>query len=234
MEFTYKTYDRLLKLLKNQGFTSEKFTNYSSKNKLYLRHDVDILVEGVLKMAEIEINNGMNSIWFFQPNCEFYNMLSSSTLKIIKTLQEMGHWVGLHIDASIANNLKSLIGIVNDTYRFYSKFMELEPIISFHKPPKYVREDFQIEGFINVYGKKYFKDIRYFSDSARKEFEEFLIESLKEDNTTSIQLLTHPVWWNYENMDLTQTWLRLLESKKRTFLFAIREFKPYKNFKEEL
>ncbi len=234
MEFTYETYKRILKkLIYEFGYQPASFEDYSPTGKLFLRHDVDIFAEGVLPLAEIEEKVGARSIWFYQPNNDFYNLLSREVIKTIFELRRRGHWIGLHVDASLSKSLEELKEFVRDLYEFYAKFIPLSRIISFHKPPEYVRGDFEIPGFVNVYGKKFFNDILYFSDSSRRSFEEKLFETSKGKKGKSIQLLTHPYWWGEKNMDLVGTWNRFIEKKNEILKKAIFDFKPYKNIREE-
>jgi len=231
MEFTYSNYISILERILVKGYTCSTFEEYHESYQLYLRHDVDIFLEGILPMAEIESKLGLKSIWFFQPNTDFYNLLSAETLGVIKKLNTKGHQIGLHVDAYVEETKTELIDYIERLYNFYSKRIPLTRVISFHRPPKFIRENFEVPGFINVYGEKYFKKILYFSDSGRREFEFSLFEALERENGKSVQLLTHPYWWGKTSMDLGGTWERFLDTKKVRFANILRRyFRPYKDF----
>ncbi len=230
MIFTFKNYETILKNLTTL-LTPATFDDYNTQGKLYVRHDIDIFSENIMNMAQIEAYLGIKSTYFFQPNCEFYNMLSPSTLHTIDRITKMGHIVGLHVDTIGIKDEPSLIEYINSLYSFFSKYVDLSRIISFHRPPTFIIEGFEIEGFINIYDKKYFKDIRYYSDSKRREFEDKLFKDFANDSKTSIQLLTHPYWWDHIDLNLYEAWLRYMEIKERTLESVLkREIEPYKIF----
>ncbi len=234
MEFSFEFYEKILTQLHNLGFKWQSFDNYREEGSIYLRHDVDIFYENVLNMARIEKNIGASAIYFFQPNCEFYNMLSSSVIKVIDSLSSLGHHIGLHIDAHGFREKKELEDHIRTFYEFYKKYFPLTNIISFHRPPLFVIGDFEISGFINVYEEKYFKKIRYFSDSKRRGFYDQFIESLENDTKTSIQLLTHPYWWDHISLDLWEDYERFIKIKNiKTQKELQKGFKPYENLFDE-
>lgn len=228
MDFSFKNYYSILQ--KVSGYLKNSpFDQYSETGRLYLRHDVDIFNENVLNMATIENDLGLSSIYFFQPNNAFYNILSPEVLRTIDKLNEKKHFLGLHIDAHEMGDIDSLFDNINVLYDFYSRFIPLTKIVSFHKPPSFVVDNFEIPGFTNVYGERYFKKIRYFSDSKRREFASQLFNSLLMDKDTSIQLLTHPYWWDHVSLNLWEAWERFKKVKEMGFERSLREnFAPYK------
>jgi hypothetical protein len=230
MKFTFEEYENILSLLA-QDLQPTTFEHYFPKAHLYVRHDIDIFSENILNMATIENSLNIKATYFFQPNCEFYNMLSPFNLHIINKIYNMNHVIGLHIDVGDMDNKDELIDYINTMYSFFSKYIPLSKIISFHRPPTFIIEGYEIEDYVNIYDKKYFKDIRYFSDSKRREFKHQLVESLEKDKTTSIQLLTHPYWWDHIDLNLYEAWRRYIEIKERTLESVLkREIKPYKIF----
>ena len=225
--FSFETYRELLKTLKND-FIFTFFEDYSQKKRIFLRHDVDIFIENVLNMATIENELDIRSTYFLQPNCEFYNILSNSAVKIINSITDLGHKIGLHIDASNISSKEELESHINGMFDFFSKYLPLSKVVSFHKPSPFVMIDMTLPGFINVYEKKYFKDIRYFSDSKRRNFLSTLMKSLENDKDTSIQLLIHPYWWDYISMDIWEAWERYKKVKLIFLRKSLKDFEPYR------
>lgn len=227
MDFSFKNYHSILQEVSGY-LKNSPFDQYSETGRLYLRHDVDIFSENVLNMAKIEDDLELSSIFFFQPNSNFYNMLSSEILKTIDKLNESSHSVGLHIDAHGVDNFNALFDQIRQMYDFYRRYIPLSKVLSFHRPPSFVTENFEIPDFTNVYGERYFKRIRYFSDSKRREFASELFDSLLMDKDRSIQLLTHPYWWDHVSLNLWEAWERFKHVKAIGFeRFLRRDFTPY-------
>lgn len=196
---TYSFYEDCLNTMKKQGYTFESFAskNYDERYRIYLRHDVDIDFMGAYDLAKIEGENNVSSIFFFQPNNDFYNIMSDECLSIIKKIYDLGHEIGLHIDETLFKGEKEMIQNIKNTFEFYSNYIPVSNVISFHCPSSYIlNNNIRIEGFINTYEKRFFEDIKYFSDSNRRIFwKDDFYNSIKEG--LSIQFLTHPFWWGH-------------------------------------
>ena len=201
MEFTYDNYINILKELKENEYEFCFFNEKNENKKVYLRHDIDLDIIGALKMARIENNFGIHSTWFVMPNNRLYNIMNQDVIEILNEIVNIGHKLGLHIDASGYEKLEDLENDLNNYYNFYKDKINLSRIFSFHVPNKKLFEnDVKIEGFINAYDKMFFKEIAYVSDSNRREFlnEERFPNALKENK--DMQLLIHPIWWNDKNI----------------------------------
>jgi hypothetical protein len=231
MNFSFVLYKKMILDLKSCGFKFSNFADYSKDKKVYLRHDIDIYSENALNLAMVEKECEVSAVYFFQIDSTFYNILSDEIITSIIKIKELGHEIGLHVNPHKVQNSDELMGKIIQEYTFYKNYLPLSKIISFHKPPDFIFENLQFDGFINVYGDKYFKDIRYLSDSDRREIYINLNESLEKDEDTSIQLLTHPYWWDHISLDVYQTLQRLLETKKVVFTGKLKEeILPYKDF----
>lgn len=230
MEFTFKFYSALLYELK-KDFIFSSFEDFSEVKRIFLRHDIDIFIENAENFGKIENDLGIKAIYFFQPNNEFYNPISPRNLSILERLSLKGHYLGLHVDCADFKTFEELEDNINKFYDFYVRYLPITKIISFHKPPQFVMDNFEIKNFLNVYGDKYFKQIRYFSDSKRREFSHELFESIAIDKTKSIQLLTHPYWWDHISLDLFESWERYLKIKNELLEKTLKkDFEPYRIF----
>lgn len=95
MDFTLKTYKKLLNTLSNRGFsfsTFEEFVSKPPKKIFILRHDVDSLSLNSLQFARIQAEKGISGTYYFrivQGNFEE---------KIIKEIYSMGHEIGYHYE----------------------------------------------------------------------------------------------------------------------------------------
>ncbi len=201
MKYTFDTYRKILeKLIADYEF---KFFEEFNPNKcVYLRHDIDIMPENITILMNIERELGVRSTWFFQPNNRFYNIFSEDMRILIETLLTHNFSIGLHIDCQRLESLDQIQEEVSHWFHFCSRYYALSPIVSFHRPKPYLLANIHLSGFVNTYEESFFQRIRYFSDSKRKHFLEPLMSSIQRDRSTSIQLLTHPYWWDYEHLDI--------------------------------
>jgi len=216
VEFTFSFYKQILSEVR-QNLVFDSFFEEKGIKQVFLRHDVDIYPENIRNFCEVEAELGVRSIFFFQPNNDFYNLLSKQVTGLILEIVEQGFQIGLHIDASYLITHEEVNEEVFRFFNFYSGFFPLKKIISFHRPPQRILSNLQIPGFINTYEDRFFKNIRYFSDSNRRNFYSELRESLQQDHETNLQLLIHPYWWDFEHLDVGSLFSRLLETKRRSF-----------------
>jgi hypothetical protein len=207
MEFSFDFYKKILLELK-ENFEFKFFEEYQESGAVYLRHDVDIFPENILNFLKIEKEAGIKSVFFLQPDSRFYNILDREMKTLIKIITENGFEVSLHIDASDYESLEQLQSEVYRQFDFFSKYYSLSKVISFHRPPEKLLNNVQIPGFINTYEDSFFKKIRYFSDSNRRNFYGALKESLNKNTSTSIQLVLHPYWWDFEHLDIQSLFSR--------------------------
>ncbi len=158
----------------------------------------------IKKLIEIENANGIYSTVFFQPNCPLYNMLSESVMSTIEFIHQCGGIIGLHLDQGFFKNSQELQEGIVFMYDFYSRYIPLSKVFSYHRPSVYDYEDFNIDGFYNAYDASIFNNFVYISDSSRRAFwrQDRLSTAINEGK--SVNLVTHPVWWRKKDSDLDQ------------------------------
>ena len=95
LDFTLKTYNKLIKSLINQGFLfqtlSDSLTQRGGKT-IILRHDVDSLPANSLKFARIQSEIGIKGTYYFRIVPESFDD------KIILEIYKLGHEVGYHYE----------------------------------------------------------------------------------------------------------------------------------------
>ncbi|MDD4440122.1 MAG: hypothetical protein PHS04_19120 [Tissierellia bacterium] len=202
--FTYKKYVEIIIDILSKGYKIQDFSQpYSLCGNLYLRHDVDCDPVKALQLANCEKENNFFSTYFFQVDSDFYNLLSKENQKILHLISNMGHHIGLHISPDHSKDSKELSLYIKKTYVYIKNLgLPCDPIFSFHRPGSFAGwEKITIPDFINVYSDNYFSNITYVSDSNRRRFwETSLLDLHKYKEPRSIQLLTHPIWWNEEEL----------------------------------
>ena len=102
MDFTLDVYVQLLQALQAYGFTT-----------LVLRHDVDLLPENSLRMAQMEAEMGMFGVYYFRAVPESWNE------RIIREIASLGHEIGYHYESLTTCN-----GDIDDAYQDFCKNLE--------------------------------------------------------------------------------------------------------------
>jgi len=205
LDFSYQSYGKLLRDLIADNYECSLIGETKTAGKLlYLRHDVDTDYLGVLPLAAIEHSLGLRSTWYFLPDCPIYNLYSSDLKRIVRSLADMGHQIGLHIDATQYENLEEMTSSIESYYEFLSSFLPISRTLSFHKPASWLLNDVSILNWVNAYQKAYYSEVIYVSDSNRREFwkEERLYTAINENK--SLTLLTHPLWWKEASLTSEQ------------------------------
>lgn len=205
LDFSYRSYEKILRELINNNYVCSLIGDGETTGKLlYLRHDVDTDFLGVLPLATIEHSLGLKSTWYFLPDCPIYNMCSDNLRRISRRLSEMGHQIGLHIDATQYGSFQEMVDSIESQYAFLSSFLPISRTLSFHKPASWLLNDVTIPNWVNAYQKEYYSDVVYVSDSNRREFwkEERLSRAIDENRL--LTLLTHPLWWKKVSLSSTE------------------------------
>lgn len=201
LKFDPHGYRSLISRIRYQGY---RFVTYGDNledpvesRQVILRHDVDFSVEYATEMATIEREMGIGSTYFLSVRSNFYNPLVPSTTRLIRSLVELGHEIGLHVDLGAYQEPKE------DSIRFdMSLLHSLEPlartdIISIHRPAKQGLDldHLGFGSFRHTYDHAFFRKMCYMSDSTgRWRFGTPLNSpSLREGR--SLQILIHPIWW---------------------------------------
>lgn len=210
MQFTYKSYEKLISLLRDKGYEFSNYRNWKTKDKVViLRHDIDYSLAKAVALARLEYELGVSSTYFVLLTSEFYNLFAKENLSKISKIYKLGHDIGLHFDEvnyseeyyrdhggignvilEEVNLLKKIIGIEVDS-------------VSMHRPSKKTLEsNIDLSPIINSYGQQFFQDFKYVSDSRRR-WREDIEAVINCGKYTKLHILTHAFWYNDENKDLS-------------------------------
>lgn len=218
MNFNYKNtslkrYIQIIELALNEGYDFVFFdTNMNlteTRPKIYLRKDIDFNPDLTLRLADIDSKYGIKSSYFVRVNAPNYNFLAYKTLKVLKKLIEMGNEVHLHLDVSmITNQNNSLEELIKYQKQIYKIGMGTESRgVSLHTPSSLESPNESISQIskhfeFNTYSDKFFKEIKYVSDSGGN-FNYDQPENVIKDRT-NFQLLIHPIW--YYDQSPSENW----------------------------
>ena len=177
--FSLKYYQNMVEKALKEDFVISSFKNYNSKNKktIILRHDIDFSLNSIPEIAKIEKDLNVTSTFFFRLHSPNYNLYASNTFKIIQDLIEKNHEIGFHFETILFSkifdlNLKELFSneisifekIISQKINSVSEHYDINnTIYSLPKLDKFI--DFKKLKLTYAYDKRFFKDMKYISDS---------------------------------------------------------------------
>jgi hypothetical protein len=193
----FDNYNLLLKSCKDSNYDFVDFCqiNQTTKKSIVIRHDIDFSPMLALKMAKTEHEMGVKSTYFFMPRSPFYNLFTRTNNEVVKEVLELGHNIGLHYDEGYAAREGSLQELIDKEIKMLENNFDIKiAVVSFHQPSERIISNEISISQINTYDNKYFKDIKYLSDS-NMNFKEDPISIITSSMFEKIQLLIHPMWW---------------------------------------
>ena len=213
--FTDESYKEILRTITSAGYqplrTDEAYkadplnihtergganvTEPACAKSFILRHDVDMSLDGALKLGILDKEQGVTSNFFFQLNSATYQMLSEKCVSICKELQSMGHLVGLHVDSALFSeeeeNILETINWIRDS------LFPMDYAVSFHRPAKETLGRLY-KSFASAYADSLFNTEYYASDSRGEDFFYEKLDAMLDRQVPYFQLLLHPCWWEEE------------------------------------
>ena len=220
-DFTLRHYREILEAALESGYVFRGFhqSELSDIDVVYLRHDVDICLEETLNMAAVEADLGVCATYFILVNSPVYNPLARDSLDVLHDISAKGHWIGIHIDPELFLQ-ESFLDTEQHIFEWINLYeksrIPLVPVVSFHRPHSDVlRRDFN--SFINTYSPRFFSDIKYISDSRGVWREGCPCQVLKERRYPALQILVHPIWWQWEKESLVDRLSCLLSERIGSF-----------------
>jgi hypothetical protein len=203
------------------AYAFEPFGSDAESPHVLWRHDVDISLHRGLKLARIEAEEEVRATYFLYLRSEFYNLLEPTTLAAAKEILALGHWLGLHFDASAHPDIdteEELAEKLATERDWLSAHLE-HPVgaFSFHNPT--IRGiDFRADemaGMRNTYGRKLNEVYSYVSDSNGYWRHRRLPEVIEAAEEPRLHVLTHPEWWQAEPMSPRDRVMRSIEGRAR-------------------
>lgn len=211
MRFTYRAYEEMLRLLRDGGYKFANYFNWREKGRcVILRHDIDENLAMAHRLASFERDGGVKSTYFVILTSDLYNVFSPSNRKLLEGIADFGHEIGLHFDEAAHPD------IVGDEYGIREK-IEWETrilgeaigrkvrVVSMHRPSKAILEaNLVIPDIVNSYGRIYFKDFKYLSDS-RCRWRESVEDIIASGRYDKLHILTHAFWYHDGEQDIRET-----------------------------
>lgn len=223
MSFEYKDYCKILAHLLQNFSTTLDWISFPQDGQLLLRHDVDIIPELCIPLADIEEKYRCRSTFFFLESNGIYSIYDIYTTRIINELIERGHKVQPHIDASLARSKVQLRSLVDEVCTRWERHFGFMPsCFSFHRPAgcnmlPVTPEQRWHPSVRCAYDGDIFLKALYISDSNHSIVSlDRIIQKVNEEKAVrcSLQLLTHPLWWAEKELTIS-------EVKKRVHRMAL-------------
>lgn len=225
MNFTYHAYEQLLEKLAGNGYRFSVFREESTDaREVILRHDVDVSLKRAVEMSELEKNEGVPATYFLLLRTDFYNVASHESQVSIKKILGGGHEIGLHFDETAYSEASDWIEAIQEEANLLSCICDC-PIraVSMHRPSEgMLKANLRIPGIINTYGKRFFEDYKYVSDS-RRHWREPILEYLEDCRFERLQILTHPFWYQKTEIGMRDTLLQFIDAGKRERYLSLRD-----------
>lgn len=227
MKFTYQDYRMLLQLLKEQGYQICGYhDNYAGTRCAILRHDIDMSIEAALEMARLEEKNGVQSTYFVLLTSNFYNAASAKSRSMLKEIQALGHEIGLHFDETAYDNAGEgvMVKYILQECGLLSTLLDTQvSTVSMHRPSRAALEaDLQIPGIVNSYGKTFFREFKYLSDS-RRHWREPVLDIIRSGMYDHLHILTHAFWYREHEETISESVGGFICSANRERYYEMKE-----------
>lgn len=210
MEFTYEAYQALLALLRKGGYTFRNYHNYGDALRCaILRHDIDFSLEAAVRLAEVEREAGVSSTYFVLLRTDFYNPASRRGMAALRRIQSLGHEIGLHFDEKVywpeLRPDQLARAVIKESGILSALLGPPVSTVSMHRPSRSTLEgDLLIPGIVNSYGKIFFRDFKYLSDS-RRSWREPVLDIVRSGEYERLHILTHAFWYHEAEENISQT-----------------------------
>lgn len=198
--FTVNAYIELLEQVKNKFKTILYADCFVTDSFILWRHDVDFSLNHALALARIEHQLGISATYFINIHSDFYNALAPDETEIIQTIKELGHDIGIHLDANY-HDVKDTAALERalevEILIFEKMFNSVPRAFSFHNPKAthLVYDKRYYAGLINCYSAYFKQDVDYVSDSNGYWRFKSIQDCLGNNEVKKLQVLTHPGWW---------------------------------------
>lgn len=210
MDFSYYSYQKMIRMLQIHHYQFCGYDNYEQYDRcVILRHDIDNSLPAALELANLEDSMGVHSTFFVLVTSDFYNVFSKESREILESIQGMGHFIGLHFDEAVYGNNMSNDQMINaiksEASILAASIKQTVKYVSMHRPSKaLLDENLYIPGMINSYGKVFFRDFKYLSDS-RCHWREPIEDIVQSEQYDRLHILTHAFWYHEQNQTLSET-----------------------------
>jgi hypothetical protein len=203
--FDLAHYRELLDAARGGGYRFRFFDGEPEPGDLFLRHDVDLMLDAAVELAELEAELDVHATYFLMTESVFYNLASHEGRAALERLRDLGHRVGLH----------AVWPRAEPDERF-------DRVVAWHNPdPEYVNRP--LDGVVNVMAPPWFSPETYRSDSNQHWRSGCPHDELAAGGFEWLQLLTHPEIWVYRGATMRESMLSMLDRERERRLAQLAE-----------
>jgi len=205
MTWDLDAYGTMLAAAARGSYRFVHFDREPQPGEIFLRHDVDLVLDAAVRMAELEAERDVSATYFLMTRSVFYNLDSREGDATLERLRELGHRVGLHA--------------VHPRVDFDERF---DPVLAWHNPdPEYVNDP--VDGLVNVMAPPWFDRDHYRSDSNQHFRSGDPTDALSRGELEWLQLLIHPEIWAFEGARMRETMESMLDAERAADLRRLAE-----------
>lgn len=232
--FTHAHYHEIISVLLESGYRFVGFSDFVPDVPLQviLRHDVDFSLEDALRIAQVEAQLGITSVFHVLLTSEIYNPACAAGQEILAKISRLGHRIGLHVDPvaiergtssleAFHKRLQNLFDVATlvigrlDSYSIHrpaanKRMQALQPVLLPFPVPLYAESAVFREQVI------------YRSDSRRKWRHGCICTQIPGFQGRSLQLLIHPLWWTPQPCTRDEVLANLVERQKGRAIHCLR------------
>jgi hypothetical protein len=181
------------------------FDHEPQHGEIFLRHDVDLMLDAAVRMAGLEAEHDVSATYFLMTRSVFYNLDSREGEEALQRLRELGHRIGLH-----------------GVHPHVDRDERFDPVLAWHNPdPRYVNEP--VDGLVNVMTTPWFDREHYRSDSNQHWRSGDPTGALARGDFEWLQLLIHPEIWVYDGQRMRETMESMLDAERKARLRQLGE-----------
>jgi len=163
---------------------------------IMLRHDIDFDLKLAMNFAKIEHKLGIPATYFIRLHGN-YNPNQYSNFKILNSLLNMGHEIGLHFESGFYKLFNQRGSLERDISIFQSMIGIKIKGFSYHEPNKTDPISLKKYKIYSAYSDEIMKRYKYISDSCGNWREGCMCEWIGKE--PKLYILTHPIWWINKN-----------------------------------
>lgn len=204
-DFTVTHYREIIQAAKKKYH----FAGYAEKDLpehvVYWRHDCDCSMSRALRLAQIEHDEGVKATYFIHPHSEFYNIFEIEQRNLASEIIKLGHDIGLHFDSHCykIQNKNDLESAIITEKSWLDSWLNVNiAAFSYHNPDPHILEfkDLEYANLINCYSDRFRNEVDYCSDSNGYWRHKRLYDFVSDNPAKTLQVLTHPEWWQEQEM----------------------------------
>lgn len=206
LEYKTDRYEALLKRFKGDGYAFKQFGDALSGKNLILRHDIDFCLNRALKIAQTNSKLGVKATFFIMASGFAYNIIDKDNQALIKEIVACGQTLSLHFDPTVYGDPQK--GFKIERRLFEDLFDVSVDMVSIHRPGPFLdNNNMTLDDCSHTYMDKYFKDIKYCSDSGGSFKYGHPCDTEAYKKGQPIHLLLHPIWWTRDCNSATEFFL---------------------------